>query len=259
MIRVLVSSSNDERLAAARRFIEPFPPAAERLLVGASRPAVDDFVRRLSVSAKATFGLHRFSLTQLAARLATAEFARRGLAHGSSLAGEAVAARAVFEAVEGGALEYFKPVAQRPGFARALAATLNELRLARIEPALLEKLPAAGPDLSALLRLAEQQLASASIADRATLFRAAASAVSDPLYASFTKMPVLLLDVPIRSSAERDFLRRVLESAREVLATVPEGDTRTLDALAHFSGVQVERQMRMGSPAAAARANGRPR
>src|SRR5436309_249254 len=249
MIRVLVSSSNGERVAAARRFIESFPPGAERLLVGASRPAADDCVRRLSVSAMATFGLHRFSLTQLAARLATAEFARQGLTHGSSLAAEAVAARAVFEAVEGRALEYFKPVAQRPGFARAAAATLNELRLARIEPALLEKLPAAGPDLCALLRLAEQQLASASIADRSALFRAAASAVSDPLYATFAKMPVLLLDVPIRSSAERDFLRRVLGSAPEVLATVPEGDARTLDALAHFSAVQIERQPLVGSTA----------
>src|SRR5437879_2107755 len=184
MIRVLVSPSNDERLAAARKFIESFPPAAEHLLVGASRPAVDDFVRRLSVSAMATFGLHRFSLTQLAAKLATAEFARRGLTHGSSLAAKAVTARAVFEALKSGALEYFKPVAQRPGFARAVAGTLNELRLARIEPALLEKLPAAGSDLSALLRLAEQQLVSASIADRSALFRAAASAVSDPLYAA---------------------------------------------------------------------------
>src|SRR5437660_668475 len=106
MIRVLVSPSSDERLAAARKFIESFPPAAERLLVGASRAAVDDFVRRLSVSAMATFGLHRFSLTQLAAKLATADFARQGLTHGSSLAAEAVAARAVFEAVERGALKH---------------------------------------------------------------------------------------------------------------------------------------------------------
>jgi len=38
MIRVVVSCSNDQRLAAARRFIESFPPAVERLLVEPRAP-----------------------------------------------------------------------------------------------------------------------------------------------------------------------------------------------------------------------------
>ncbi len=45
-----------------------FVPGSEVLLVGASRHAVDHLVWEISLSRQATFGLHRFSLTQLAAR-----------------------------------------------------------------------------------------------------------------------------------------------------------------------------------------------
>src|SRR6516164_4794809 len=130
MMGVFVSPSSAERITVAREFVCSFPPAAERLLIGGSREAVDHLVREVSVSERATFGLHRFSLTQLAARLATPEFARRSLVHSTSLGAEAVATRATFEVVERAGLRYFQPVAERPGFARALASTANELRLA---------------------------------------------------------------------------------------------------------------------------------
>ena len=127
VVRIFVSASNAERLTAGREFIHSFPPAAGRLLVGASREAVDHLVREVSASEQATFGLHRFSLTQLAARLATTEFARRGLVHSTVLGAEAVAARASFEVLERAGLGYFLPVARCPGFARALASTVRGL------------------------------------------------------------------------------------------------------------------------------------
>ena len=49
----------------------------------------------------ATFGLHRLSFTQLAARLAAAQLAANGHAPSSALGYEAVAARAAFEATQG--------------------------------------------------------------------------------------------------------------------------------------------------------------
>src|SRR6516164_378787 len=174
MMRVFVSPSSAERLSVAREFVGSFAPAAERLLIGGSREAVDHLVREVSVSELATFGLHRFSLMQLAARLATSQFARLGLVHSTSLGAEAVAARATFEVLERGDLGYFQPVARRPGFARALASTVNELRLAGVEPASLAELAEAGSDLAELLEAVENQLKNASVADRAMLFRTAA-------------------------------------------------------------------------------------
>ena len=64
------SAAAAARLAAAHRFLDTLSPATEALLVGASRDAVDDFARELSARRGATFGLHRFSLRQLAARCA---------------------------------------------------------------------------------------------------------------------------------------------------------------------------------------------
>ena len=231
MIGIFVSPSSAERLSTAREFVCSFPPAAERLLIGGSREAVDHLVREVSVSQQASFGLHRFSLTQLAARLATTEFARLGLAHSTLLGAEAVAARATFEVLERGGLRYFQPVARCPGFARALASTVNELRLAGIKPASLAELEEAGRDLAELLGTVEDQLKTASVADRAMLFRTAAKAAMQTEGESYRSLPILMLDVPISSPAEHDFVRALVCSSPAVLGTVPLGDAVTLASL----------------------------
>src|SRR5205809_7422813 len=102
MLRVLKSHSAAERIAAAVEFIASFPAATELLLVGYSREAIEDLVRGFSQSQGATFGLHRFSLTQLAARLAAPRLALDGLAPATTLGNDAVAARAVYEALAKG-------------------------------------------------------------------------------------------------------------------------------------------------------------
>jgi hypothetical protein len=160
MIRVLESASTEVRLYAARNFVQQFPPATELILVGPSRDAIDDFAR--SSAPQASFGWHRFTLPQLAKRLATPELAARGLARATALGVEAVAARAAFELHREGRLPYFAPVAASPGFARSLASTLLELRMARVTPADLVsgimklQLPAL-TDLSWLLGRFEEQ------------------------------------------------------------------------------------------------------
>ena len=84
--------------------------------------------RDLAAEAGATFGLHRFSLRQLAASIATVDLARRGLAPASGLAMEAVAAHATFEESKHEALDYLQPIADFRSFGRTLAATLRDLR-----------------------------------------------------------------------------------------------------------------------------------
>ena len=54
------------RLSAASSVLDGLPPAAEALLLGGTRDAVDDFARDRTSRLGSTFGLHRFSLPQFA-------------------------------------------------------------------------------------------------------------------------------------------------------------------------------------------------
>jgi hypothetical protein len=94
MFRILESTSSTERIAGAAEFIRSFPPATELLIIGVSRDAPDDFVCGLARSAGATFGLHRFSTTQFAARLAIGKLAAAGVAPTPAVGAEALAVRA---------------------------------------------------------------------------------------------------------------------------------------------------------------------
>lgn len=237
MLQVLESPSAAERIAGATEFVQSFPSAAELLLVGSSREAIDDLVRGLAHRNGATFGMHRFSFTQLAARLAALKLALDGLAPGTSLGNDAVAARAVYEALATGELKYFSPVARLPGFVRATASTLGELRSAAVSADDLEPLEASARDNAALLRRFEEQLVSASIADRTALLRAATETVQ--VGAALARCPTLFLDVPIHSAAERNLLAALAESSPKLLITCPSGDARTLLVLKALPGVKV--------------------
>src|SRR5262245_63279081 len=120
---------------------------------------------------------------ELAARLAATEMARTGVAPAAALGVEAVAARVSFEAMRDRALTYFAPVAQFPGFARAVAATLAELRLRDVTP--LDAQGGPMRDVAELARRFERQLEEAKVADRAALLglatRAVGQGVLEPL------------------------------------------------------------------------------
>ena len=236
MFRVLKSTSSTERMAGAAEFIRSFPPATELLIIGVFRDAVDDFVRGLARSAGATFGLHRFSLTQLAARLAIGKLAAAGVAPSSAVGAEALAVRAAYEAATRNELPYFAPVANFPGFGRATAATINDLRSAGIPAETLRRLEESGPDNSALLERFEEQIGEVSVGDRAILFQAALEEVRAG--ADFARHPLLFLDVPIHSAIERAFLVELASAGEDVLFTCPTGDLRTLDNLRRIPGVQ---------------------
>jgi ATP-dependent helicase/nuclease subunit B len=225
MIRILISATSKQRLRAATQFVLAYPPSTELTLIGPSRDAIDDFAR--ANSGAGTFGWHRFTLPQLAKRLAAAELASRGLARATAVGAEAVAARAAFLLHKEKRLPYFAPVAESPGFAHALASTLQELRMARVTPAELHtdimkvrEYPAL-EDLSWLLERFEEQCRASGIADWPAVLEAAqAAAEREP-----AREPVLLLDLPIQAPSERAFLKTYLADAPDVLITLPEGDT----------------------------------
>jgi ATP-dependent helicase/nuclease subunit B len=231
MLQTFQSSSAAKRLNAGSAFLERLPPATEVLIVGASRDAADDLARRVTAARGATFGLHRASLTQLAVRFAAAEMARLGVAPATALGTEAVAARVSFEALRERALAYFAPVAQFPGFARVLAATLGELRLGRVAPVALEALDGPGRDVAELARRFEGQLEGAKVADRAALLAIATRAATGGAVDLLRRMPMVLLDVSIASPTEHAFVEALTAMAPATLVTIPAGDDATLDAV----------------------------
>ena len=236
--RIVESPAAELRLREARAFLESRLGRSDIVMVSASRGAVDDLARAIAISRPATLGLHRFSFTQIAARLAAPVLAARGMAPATYLGSEAVAARAAFDARREGELQYFGPVSDLPGFPRALARTLQELRLARIGSAPLAQLGFGGTDLAALFDRFADQFAAASATDRATLFEAGAEGVvaaAAPIVGS----PLLLVDVPLESSTEFAFFRALVDASPDVLITVPFGDIAALERLEAF-GVEPE-------------------
>jgi hypothetical protein len=240
MLRVVTSTSAAARLAAARSFLEQLPPATEAVVVGATRGAADDFVRAIAAARGATFGLTRFSLTQLAAGMAIAASSGARRAPATQAGTEAVAARAVFDAVAAGDLAYFTPVTRLPGFPAALARTIRELRLAGVGADRLSGRTADVPsrDIGVLLARVEAEFDRAAVDDRAALFRRAAE-VAGAGEGRWSGLALVLLDVPLDSVIEREFVAALTRRAPDVLATVPDGDDVPAAALAGL-GAHVE-------------------
>lgn len=242
-LRAIQSPSASIRLREAREFVNQCPPGDEVLLLGASRGSVDDLARSIAMEKGATFGLHRLSFTQLAARLAATDLAACGQAPASGLGHEAVAARAAFEATHDEALEYFALVSSTPGFPKALTRTLLELRLAGVASAPVSALRRSGRDLAELLDRVDTLMSEAGTSDRASLFATGTRALSTSSLAPYplplSPMPTLLLDVPFDSEAEAAFLWALVERAPSALITVPAGDARAMTQL-EKRGIAVE-------------------
>lgn len=237
-ITAVQSGSAALRLAEARRFVEQFEPGAEVLLVGASRGSVDDLARTISLERGATFGLHRLSFTQLAARLAIIELASHDHAPMTALGHEAVASRAAFEARTDAELHYFAPIAQTPGLPKALARTLLELRLAGVSGRDLFRLPRSGSDLAHLLDRVDTLLDNAGASDRASLFQTAIKALGSRQTGG-SALPVLLLDVPLTCTSEGQFFWELVQQSPRVTITIPAGDMTAVREL-EKRGVRAE-------------------
>jgi len=236
MIQLLASHSAAERIASATEFVRSFPAATELVLIGASRDSVDDLVRDLARSARATLGLHRFSLTQFAARLATLRLAGGGLTPNSAIGSEALAARASYEGLFRKNLKYFAPIATCPGFARAVSCTIFDLRAALVPGEKLKNLEDPGPDNAALLENFEAQAVEASLADRSVLLGAALEEVRANI--EFAKHPLLFLDIPVHTAIEKALVVELAARSKDLLFTCPAGDFRTLGNLKAIPGLQ---------------------
>lgn len=244
-IDALVSASSEARLSRAARFVGRFPPATEVIVIGPSRGAVDDLVRRVATTggaSRATFGLHRKTLAGLMTELAAPRLADRGRSPATRLALAAVVASIAASALASRSLEHFGPrpgrrgVAEAPSFPRALHETLLDLRRHRVQPARLREGTAAERDLATLLEAYERALAERGLADVGDIaVEALVGAADHPL----TRSPFALVDVALRTESEREVVRTLLAQAPEACVVAPRGDDTTLRALGEI-GLELE-------------------
>ncbi len=242
-VTLLTSPAAAVRIAAAGAALRSGLAAGEAVVVGESLDAADDVARDVARDAGATFGLYRFSLRQLAARIAAPELARRGLAPASRLATEAVAKHAAFVERQDRPLDYLGPIAGFRSFGRVLAATLGDLRRADCDSAAAGDLAGSGPDVARLAQRYARLLDEEHLVDGAALYRAAAQlartggggGAGAPLDGA-----LVLLDVAVSHDATLELVAALAGRAASVLATVPAGDERTLAALRRLPGAVEE-------------------
>jgi RecB family exonuclease len=240
--RLIISQDTAARLTAAFEWLSSYAADAEILILSATKEAGDDFVRNAALLTGSRFGLTRLTLNQIVSVLSAPVLARAGRPPASSLVLTAVAARAVHLLMAERALSYFAPVAARPGFPTAVARTLEELRMNDADSAAIGKLSRGGPDLAALAERTDRELAEAKLADRAAVFQAAIDTAqhSELRTQHSLGLPLLLLDIPLTSKLESNFIAALSNRAPKVFATAARGDERTIAYLEHALACKAE-------------------
>jgi len=225
---LLRSCSNASLLERARDFLRTHTRDSGILILGATRAAASELA--LAVFETGCQGIHSLTLTQLATQLAAPSMTRESLVPISRLGNEALAARIVHAASSAHQLAYFSPVAQTPGFARALAKTIAELRLNRVTPNALGHTGAAGKDLAQLLNFYESELAQRSLADLPMLLELATEEARSKPH-RLLNLPLLFFNIPVDSLRHREFLAALAEKSPHILATAIAAENPSLPAL----------------------------
>jgi len=182
------------------------------LVLAPVRAAAEEVARR--ACGKALIGVHPLAFRELVADLAAVELNRRELVPVGRTVREALAARVTAEAMQDGRLAYLGPVANFPGFPRALTDTFEELRLNAVDPDLLRGCGESGPDLARLLEAYQRELAARRFADHAARVTLARNAVGA---GGLAQMAVVAMDIVPRTQSERELFESVMRSARQRL------------------------------------------
>ncbi len=206
-------------MKSAVDFVREHARSHEVLVLAATIEAADDLVRRACDTALT--GVHRFTPYRLAWVIAEPSLAGSSLTPVRGLGSLALAASVVHEVRAAGRLNYFAPIADTPGFPRALMRTIRELRLQGIGREGAGRAGQAGPDLAALLGEYERQLEKRSLADEADVYAAAIARVRSGGHA-LTGIPLVLLEFESATQLECDFLDALREQSRAVFYHEPE-------------------------------------
>ncbi len=231
------SRSTSPLLQRAATFLQQHVADSEVLVLAPTRAAANELA--LNAFEHGCQGVHALTLTQLAASLAAQPMGRLALAPVSRLGIEALAARIVHTAQQGKKLQYFSPVAHTPGFPRAVARTIAELRLQGLTARDLAAAGAPGADLAHLLKLYELELEQRSLADLPLLFRLATEeAAANPH--RFTERPLVLLDLKIDSQSHENLLAALIAKSPAIFAAAITGDDRAIRILESILKIPAE-------------------
>jgi ATP-dependent helicase/nuclease subunit B len=238
-VHAVISSTGHRRIHCAQRWLENRAAAEEVLIVGATLDAANELARKVAKKKGAAFGWRRLILPQLAFVIAAPILAARGLTPLSRIGAAALVARLVYRMNAEGRLSHYRSVATTPGFPRAVAGVIMELRLARIS---LEAIGASAPDLKSLVEAYENELKEAGLTDWPGVLALACEAASavGGNRPRLIGLPMLLLDLPIRNEAEFVFVESLTAATTDVLATAPTADQATLRRLRDRLRAQIE-------------------
>jgi CRISPR/Cas system-associated exonuclease Cas4 (RecB family) len=220
-------------LEHAAIFLAGHFPGVEILILGATRAAANELA--LTAFDRGCQGMHALTVTQLGANLAARSLAQAKLAPISRLGSEALANRIVHAAWQANELHYFAPVAQTPGFPRAVAKTIAELRLAGVPAGTLAGTGAPGSDLARLMQRYESELRERALADLSILLGFAAEEASKGSH-RFRGLPLVLLGLTVESPAHENLLAALAAKSPDVLAAAITDDDRALHALERIVG-----------------------
>lgn len=229
--RIEVSTDAFARLQLAQAWVESYSADTEIILVSDSQEAANDLHHRIVQSRGAAFGLKRVTLGFIASRLAQRALVEAATVPATKLTFTAVVARAIHSLHSKEKLNYFAPVATKPGFPIAVAKTLAELRMNQVSSESLKRLERGGKDLAAILERVDEELTSGKLSDRAVLFEAALQAIDAEDGFAYVAKPLLLLDLTVSSKLEEQLIGALCARSPSVFATAPKGDERTNLAL----------------------------
>jgi hypothetical protein len=231
--RIVESPSAAMRLDAAADFLRQFPRQQPITIVAATRGAADDLARRIARERGATFGLARFSLTQCAARIAATRLAGRGSRRVPR------SGRKLFRLVPRSrppmkARSRTSDVSRAHPVSRAHSQTPSPICgwQASLPTASLEPMPSV-PIWRTCCRAW----------NRSSTPRTALTALDSwkPRRRPWrtrhgSRAPLLLLDVPVETRAEEQFIHALIGTARVLFATLPSHDAPAARALGRAGG-----------------------
>ena len=208
----------------------------EILIIAGVHGAADDLL--WGKSTQGVVGAHRFTLTQAAGILASTHLADKRRKIATGLVTEAIAARVAYELRQKGSWKYFSAVADMPGFPKALASTLTELRLNEINPSDLTEVSVVGGDLTLALIEYQRQLDFSGIADVPELYEAALRVAKDGRH-RLLDLPLVLFDTPIRNQSAARLIEALVNRSPEVLACTIDRDKDTNNTFGAIAGSQL--------------------
>src|SRR5215471_2642438 len=204
-LTAVTSAASRRRIAHARDWLHARQPAEEVLIIGPTLGAANELTRGLAQEKRASFGYHRLTLGQLASALARPTLSAQRTVPLGALGILAVTNRAIHTLFETGALGRYANLTSGPGFARAIANVITELRLEQIKA---DAVAQVAPDLRPLLEAYERELGEHGFTDWPAVLSLAASAATNPGYKhQLLGLPTLLLDVPLTTASDIALVR----------------------------------------------------